>query len=288
MSTAPSAPIAVRVALFGLSATVALSCQPPAPAAPRQVAVAVPAPTAVPTPIAAVAAVAEPVAQPVVAQEAPTRSPEPLVIDGQTRANLVEVLVGEREQRATIVAIHGLGDNPEAFVGWLRELSVPARIYAAQGIERYGADGRAWWQPSGGDEVAAARGITRAADAINAAVQSKTIGPQTCGASIVAFALAQRGGVPWSLAIPIAGRLPVGLLPTAATPRRAVQVRAFHGAADTVMAPRFGQQAVDALRARGFDATMQIFLGVRHEIPPAVVRAVLDEIARKIRSMGCG
>lgn len=196
--------------------------------------------------------------------------------------------------RVVIVALHGLGDTPEAFSNWIRALNVSARVLAVRAPEDYGS-GSAWWQP-GGDESFTARALMRSVTEVERRVGSKIATSSTCGTPIVlgfsqgamvSFAIATRGSLGTRLVIPIAGRLPQEALgasrPASARPR----VRAMHGELDERITITAGRNTVAALVRQGYDATLQGFAGVDHSIPDAMRSVIFSEIERAARSMGC-
>jgi predicted esterase len=192
-----------------------------------------------------------------------------------------------------VVAIHGLGDSPEAFLGWLRGIPVAARVISMRGIERYGP-GFAWWRPFA-DEARLAEAIDHAAATVRERVAPALALPR-CGRPIVlgfsqgamvSFALAARGTLDAGLVIPIGGRLPLenrGVnRPTGQRP----VVRAMHGELDVRMPLSAARSTVSALAQAGMDASLRAFAGVAHEITAEVRDAVFDEVVRAARAMGC-
>ncbi len=192
-----------------------------------------------------------------------------------------------------VVAIHGLGDSPEHFLGWLRGMPVSARVISMRGSERYGP-GFAWWRPSA-DERQTAEAIDRAAVTVRERAAPALAAPR-CGRPIVlgfsqgamvSFALAARGTLDAALVIPIGGRLPLENRGVTRSAGQRPLVRAMHGAVDARMPLSAAQSTVSALERQGMDATVRGFPGVGHEITDALRRAVFDEIARAARAMGC-
>ena len=274
-----------------LAALLAVACNSPSPA-PRNLNTGAqerppqPAgPTASPTPTPAPTPTNEPANE-------PTNDPPP-----PSRSEYVEVLVGPDpgpRGRVVIVALHGLGDTPEAFSNWIRALNVSARVLAVRAPEDFGS-GSAWWQP-GGDESFTARALVRSVAEVERRVGSKIATSSTCGTPIVlgfsqgamvSFAIATRGALGTRLVIPIAGRLPQEALGAARPAATRPRVRAMHGEVDARIAITAGRNTVAALVRQGYDATLQGFAGVDHSITDAMRSVILSEIERAARSMGC-
>lgn len=195
--------------------------------------------------------------------------------------------------RVVVVALHGLGDTPERFALWLRALPVSARVLSVRGHEAYG-DGFAWWQPNA-DERAQRTTVERAMRYVEEAVTGHLEREPRCGApmlvgfsqgAMVSFGFAAKGSSFFRVIIPIGGRMPSGLLEGGA-PGATLRVRALHGAIDERVPLVGARSAIDALRARGMDATLRVFDQVGHSIPDEVRLAAFDEIERAAREMGC-
>ncbi len=177
-----------------------------------------------------------------------------------------------------LVAIHGLGDSPEGFAGLVRDLPVPARVILPQGLDAH-APGWSWFpvRARDPDVDALARGIDLASDRIAAMTDELARTRATLGRPVVTgfsqggmltFNLAVRHGELFSAAFPVGGWLPPPSWPKGRAPAGAPPIHALHGDADPAV--RYGptREAVEALRARGWDAELSTYPGVGHAIPP--------------------
>lgn len=198
---------------------------------------------------------------------------------------------GPEDRLPLIIAVHGLGDRPEAFLDVFEGLPLRARIVAVRGLDPY-LDGFAWFPLGGADGEGGA--FRRAVDALAAAIPEVARQRPTCGLPVItgfsqggmlSFALAARAPAIVRAAVPIAGRLPMSMLPLA-LPDPRPEVTALHGTADGRIPFAQGDTSVQALRARGFRAEMRAFEGVGHVIPPPV-RAALFDALRRYTAGGC-
>ena len=252
----------------------------PSPAAPSPppIAPAPPAPPVAPTP-----------APPVVDQQA---APVPVRF-------VVRVSGGARpgDRLPLLVALHGLGDSPENFIGLYTEMGLRVRVAAAAGLDRYG-DGYSWF-PSRAEVPTEqwVEGIRRAADAVVPAVRRLAQENPTCGLPIVSgfsqggmlsYAIVARPDAGVSAALPLGGLLPRALFPEA----RAVggllpAVYAFHGTADERVPFAMDRAANDAFRDAGFPAELREYPGVGHSIPPAMQADLRRRLETLLASSGC-
>jgi len=225
---------------------------------------------------------------------APTRRADPADA-AETELSFVErVTVGAaREARLPmIVAIHGLGDRPEAFMGVFDGFATPARIIALRAPERWGS-GFAWFPFRPDDSVETrARGIDRAAARVVAAIQSLGARRPTRGKPIVtgfsqggmlSFAIAAEHPELVKAAIPVSGVLPEPLFDSIRSGKDRPRIVALHGEADARVPLEPTRRGVQALVAGGFDARLETFPGVGHEIPPPVRRRWLELLAEEAR-----
>ena len=195
-----------------------------------------------------------------------------------------------------IIAIHGLGDSPEAFADLFMAFSGRARIAAGRGIEPYHG-GYSWFPIAGrGPGIEGlAPGIELAATSLTQSIRQLAATRPTCGRPIVT-GFSQGGMLSYALAafapdliasaVPVSGLLPASLLPPV---RRGVAlpiVRAMHGDADPRVPVSAGRATVAALRAAGYDATMREFGGVGHTIS-SEMRAELDRTLREAIRRTC-
>lgn len=207
---------------------------------------------------------------------------------------VVELTTGGAAKDATlplIVALHGLGDRPEAFAGVFDGFASPARILVPRAFDAWG-DGYSWFpfRPADGD-AQRAPGIERAAERVanDIAIWAKrrpTRGkPIVTGFSqggMLSFAIAARHPDLVRAAFPIGGVLPEPLWPALDAAKPSVRIVALHGEADERVPLGPTRRGVDALVARGFAARLESFPGVGHGIPPALRARWLELLAAEI------
>lgn len=176
----------------------------------------------------------------------------------------------------TVLAIHGLGDTPEAFIGLYDGLERPARVVALRAPLRHG-DGFAWFpyrsrvtDPATIAEalVAQVPRVLATLDALCArrACDGRTVVTGFSQGGMMSYALAARAPERFLLAAPVGGFLVPGVEPRIVRPSPAIV--AFHGEADVVVSARWDQEGVERLRSLGFEVRLTFAPGVGHTIPP--------------------
>ena len=187
-----------------------------------------------------------------------------------------------------VIAIHGLGDRPEHFVGLFHDYPAQVRVVAPRGPTAHNR-GYSWFPvklPVRGDDAAMVDGIRGSAAKVAAltrylARKRPTKGrPVVTGFSqggILSFALAASEPDLFAVAIPMAGSLPPALWPKAGA--RTVPVQAVHGDADRVV-PLAGAEATVA-RLSG--AKLLVLPGVAHRLPRALVGAMYERVEAATR-----
>jgi phospholipase/carboxylesterase len=191
-----------------------------------------------------------------------------------------------------VVVIHGYGDRPESMLQVLQTCQLPARIVAPRGPEPHpSGEGHAWYRVTFRED-----GVERDADRISRAagplieliqrLQHERPAPRVVvtgfsQGGILSFLLATRFPETIDAAVPVAGALPESLLPQSA-PAGAPPVRALHGSTDPLLPASDTQERVQQLAARGWDAELEVFEGVAHQITPEVRQAWCRELARAL------
>jgi phospholipase/carboxylesterase len=185
-----------------------------------------------------------------------------------------------------IVALHGLGDRPENFIGLFGELPVQARVVAPHSHAPYG-DGFAWFPPSSPMSDESAPAMASAADDIARFAADMARARPTLGKPIVtgfsqggalSYAVAVRHADALAVSVPISGWLPPPLWPSEA-PHDAPRIFAFHGSADQRVPLERDRAGVDALQKAGFQMQFQVAQGVEHSIPTTTRQTVLALLA---------
>ncbi|MCE7892668.1 MAG: alpha/beta fold hydrolase [Myxococcales bacterium] len=214
----------------------------------------------------------------------PAAQPAPLEYlersSGGARAN---------EPLPLLVAMHGLGDRPEAFGELYAGFAGKARIVLLRAPDPWG-DGFSWFpfRANDGDELRS-RGIATAAERVVTMLgvlearhpsKGKPIVTGFSQGGMLSFAIAARHPGRVRAALPIGGVLPPPLWPGLDAGRPAVRIIALHGETDDLVPLAPTRAGVDALRARGFDARLETFPAVGHRIP-APLRTRYFELLRE-------
>jgi phospholipase/carboxylesterase len=272
----------VRAPRHGLLVFSLLGCIRPSQPDPRRPAPA--AQTAAPQPT-------PPVAPPAPPPTAP--SPE-LALRFVTR---VPSGADDTTRLPLVVALHGLGDTPEAFVELVSSMGLRLRVAAPAGLDRWG-DGYAWFGLR--TELLQAQwvaGMRRAAEVVTPEIARFATSHPTCGLPVVlgfsqgamlSYAVLARPGAGVFAALPVAGLLPRELWPVARVVGGLLpSVTAFHGEADPRVSLADDRATLEAFRAVGFRADLRTYPGVGHAIPPAVVGDLRAKLVELMRSQGC-
>ncbi|MCA9545711.1 MAG: dienelactone hydrolase family protein [Myxococcales bacterium] len=204
----------------------------------------------------------------------------------------VEIVTGGAAKDARLpllIAVHGLGDRPEAFVRLFEDLPLQVRVVAPRGKRPYGR-GHTWFalaQDEGQDRIAdmrdSARRLAHLAETLR---QSRpTVGkPVITGFSqggMLSFLACAEHPERFAACVPIAGLLPRELYPKAAH-AGAPPVIALHGDADDRLPVAGARATVEAFRAVKRPADLTEFPKVRHRIPGPVRSALFDALARAL------
>jgi phospholipase/carboxylesterase len=210
-------------------------------------------------------------------------APPPLPVAGDL-AYLEVVLGGARpeEPLPMIVAIHGLGDEPQNFAGLFDAFPERARLILPRAPDAFEDGGWSWFPVRARDRdvESLSRGIEAAANRIANSIavlqqERATVGtPIVTGFSqggMIAFALAVHHPDVAGAAVPVGGWLPPPLWPAGKGNDKAYpRILALHGTADTAVYFDTTKQAVDHLTALGFDVELKAYEGVPHILTPDV------------------
>lgn len=183
------------------------------------------------------------------------------------------------ESLPLVVALHGLGDTPEAFGELYAGFDGKARILLLGAPDAFGG-GYSWFpfRPEASDEERA-REISRAAERLAPMLPSLAAARPTRGKPILtgfsqggmlSFAIAARHPELVACALPIGGVLPEALWPPLDPKVRHPRIVALHGEDDTRVPIAPTRAGITALTARGYDARLEAFPGVGHQIPAAM------------------
>jgi phospholipase/carboxylesterase len=185
-----------------------------------------------------------------------------------------------------LVAVHGLGDTPEGFARVFDDYDGPLRIILLQGITPFHG-GFSWFDLSDGLDIEkATQGVAYAAAQIEAALEDlpkkfPTVGkPVLTGFSqggMLSFTVAAQRPDLIQAAIPLAGFLPPGLLPTE-PPKVMAPIYALHGNDDARIGIDLSSRSVRSLLVLGYLASLEPFAGVGHALPPVVRQALYAKL----------
>jgi len=179
-----------------------------------------------------------------------------------------------------ILVMHGLGDRPESFTSWQREITAQARVYSLRGPKAHG-QGFSWFDPAsrGGGPVDAAAlgpGVREAAERVIANLDRLVARKPTRGKPVVtgfsqggmvSFALAALAPGRVSASLPIGGVLPTAIEPAPPPPSPPLLL-AFHGAADPRVPVELARTSTGRFQQRGWSAELREYPGVGHSIGP--------------------
>jgi phospholipase/carboxylesterase len=201
----------------------------------------------------------------------------------------VEQVLGGRadDELPMLIALHGLGDSPEAFLELFAGLDLRVRIIAPRAPDPY-AVGTSWFPI---DDPARAPGaiVDRAASIVRLADHVRKLRP-TRGLPLVtgfsqggmlSFAIAAYHPQHFHAALPIAGTLPPAMPPYHEAPE-GFRVTAFHGRADSRIAYAGAEQTLARLHAVGTTATLEGFAGLGHGISPALRQRYVEALEREL------
>lgn len=173
-----------------------------------------------------------------------------------------------------IVAIHGLGDSPENWLGQWDTFPVKARIILPRAPEPW-ASGSSWFHypPSSVDDLAS--GVRASSDRVAALLVELTHARPTKGKPIVTgfsqggfltFALAVQHREIVGYAVPMSGGFPSPLWPTSAAPTDAPPIFAVHGTADVIVRIDPTREAVKKLAELGYKVELKEYPGIPHTV----------------------
>lgn len=179
------------------------------------------------------------------------------------------------ERLPLVVAIHGLGDRPEAFTRLFDGFAGRARIVVPYGTAPYG-NGFSWFPLARLDPEALAEGTEKAAHGLAAMIAELARTRPTTGRPIVT-GFSQGGMLSFTLAVlhpeqvgevlPVSGLLAPRLMPSSWPAGKAMpRIHAFHGDADTVVPFERARQTVEALQKAGWPVEFSTYPGVGHTV----------------------
>jgi phospholipase/carboxylesterase len=262
----PTGPTRRRLAPVVLVALFAAACDP----GPQQAASGVPAQTA--------------------ASSAPVRK----VDVGPAEVSAVHAYTGGAQagdKVPLVIAVHGLGDKPEAFRGLFQGFPGKAHfVFPAGGLPWGG--GFAWWPVAGKiDESSVVPGLDAATDRLAVAIRGWAAAglagrPIVTGFSqggMLSFALAAKHPADIGEALPVSGFAPRAMIP-APWPAGAPLPRIFalHGAADERVPIALAQLGAEKLRTQGVPVELRSYPATGHTISADMRRDLFEALTAAI------
>ncbi len=225
-----------------------------------------------------------------------------LQVDATSGLHYVEIVTGGAAPDAplpVVVAIHGLGDNPESFRLLLDDLPARARVVVPRGPMPHGPDGYSWFAFHNDDGGEGSRqqeqGIRESADRVSQLVGSlakRFGGPSRaviCGFSqggILSFAVAAAHPGIVAVAIPVAGYLPPALWPAERPKTKPLpKIVALHGDTDWLIPVESARWTVEALRSNGFDTSLKTWPGIGHALVPEIRSTLTASVVSAVESL---
>ena len=174
-----------------------------------------------------------------------------------------------------VVAVHGLGDRPENFVGLFDGWKYKARVILPAGPTPWGK-GHAWMTVRTAEAERIhelAQQTLASADRIALLLKDLRATRPTKGKPVVtgfsqggmlSYTLAAHHGTHIQAAVPVSGFLPRPLYRDSGATM--APVRALHGEADDILSVQLAQDTIQHLKDSGGDATLTTYPGVKHSI----------------------
>jgi phospholipase/carboxylesterase len=171
-----------------------------------------------------------------------------------------------------VVAIHGLGDSPEHFLALFDDFDAKARIVAPRAPDPWHGGGS--WYPFRAPLDRQLPVIRARADLLAAWIAELSRARPSVGRTIVtgfsqggvmSFALAAYHPELLEAALPVAGELDPAL-PDPVPLHSPLEVHAFHGLADPLIAHGADEATVERLRKAGRAVTLTSYQGLDHHI----------------------
>jgi phospholipase/carboxylesterase len=192
-----------------------------------------------------------------------------------------------------VIAIHGLGDNPERFSELYAGLDVAARLVAPRAPDPW-TPGTSWFPID--DPERAAPSILQRAGLLVQLVDYLQANRKLRGLPIVtgfsqggymSYALAAYHSQRFAAALPIAGALPPPM-PAFKKARPGFRVIAFHGEADRRVPFALGQRTAERLRKAGTNSAFTGYPGLAHGISPALERDYMAALREELDRLSSG
>jgi phospholipase/carboxylesterase len=220
-------------------------------------------------------------------QAAPERSAQQRVPSAAPPADLLRFVTlttgGKRDDEPLpwVIAMHGLGDTPEAFARLFDGASFTAHVYVLQAPTSYGS-GFDWFGVRvSGDPVRLSQAMRAAAGRVVQLIDHLGQNPQNRGKPVVtgfsqggmlSYALAVLHPDRIALAAPVGGWLPPPLWPKRLPPGQAAKIAAFHGEQDRAVPFEQSRIAAEKLTTLGFPLELHTYPNLGHSMNRELLR----------------
>jgi len=178
-----------------------------------------------------------------------------------------------------IIALHGMGDTPDGFGRFVKQLSLRARVFVARGPEPWGiAGGRQWYVNDADDAPTQLR--ARAKDLVALADKVRALYPEAGKPALVGFSQGAALALQATLEYPDGWRAVAalsGFLPSdagAVSPSATVPVLVIAGSEDARVPAKLSWYAAGALKKHGHADVRKLEFAGGHKIPQEAVGAV--------------
>jgi phospholipase/carboxylesterase len=223
------------------------------------------------------------------------------VTEGTIRGfRYLEVVLGSAhpdDRLPLVVYLHGRADRPRIPGGPYLDLPTPVRVFIPRAPERVG--GGYTWLPTylrAGQMELFTTSLRDTAARVAVAIHDFAQERPTRGAPIVT-GFSQGGHLAWTLgvrhpevvglALPMAGTMPISLVPDALDPSAPHPAfRAEHGTLDHPVPVELTRELAETLRARGLDVTLVEVEGAGHEMTPEMDARFHDWLAAALSQPG--
>jgi len=193
------------------------------------------------------------------------------------------LVVGPREHRPVVIALHGRGDHPARFVGLARTWADVAHVVVPAAMTPH-SKGFSWFhirarQDDPSLAAAVAEATRRVVQLVNSRRSAETplVVTGFSQGGMLSFALATRPQPVVDGAVPMGGFLPRGLWPDA-LPADPAPIFAVHGEADTVITVDAPRATVAHLKALGWPVQLETTPDVAHTLTPGMLQRVDVEL----------
>lgn len=177
-----------------------------------------------------------------------------------------------------IVALHGVGGEPERYAQTFAGIGFASRVYVLQGKNEFSRGGYDWAGAAPSDHGPYGPGIMSSAELVSTFVRDMADRDNNAGkalvtgfsqGSILTLALASHFPQDFRAAVPVSGWLPASIMPNE-PPATIIPVRASHGALDETLPYDDTVHKISQLQDLGMDIRLYTFDDIGHQLAPEV------------------